>query len=661
MAPSDETPVQKACPEYPKCKKTYTTKGGLTRHVQTVHKVLLDNFLSPIASTARVLFATHSTTEDDSTQGNSHGQVTSPKLVSVGRYMCGDCDNVFVSNAKAVEHKRIEHDKAQAEKVTDISLNNEIEDSELVVLVEKVEYNAKAKEVDIIVKHSMDTLYDAVVNSKSIQKDECHECKLKDEKIKYEEKNADVKERLIEERSAAIKSLQDMARKHAIEKAAGDKRVIEADKIRKHLAEKTKEVESLKLEILTKDAIIALQNDESHSRETTNTVDSQREVEFVEEEVTVEAEVKKCKKCKFTASDLQVLGLHIENNHQGNQFECSECSQKFSFKNQLKLHRRQLHEEGTFSCFVCNNKFKTHRDLKQHIQRKCKDNSSNSQPRTAVPSNSVDIAIEDRYKCLLCEMVTNSQMSLLNHMRQKHQTSTAVNGNKCDVCSVNFQSRENLIKHIADNHVQNNNIINRHICARCNVEVHGDETRDNHMCRNPQYQCSGCKVKLFSKEAYYNHICPLHPNKSVDQQVRELNRSYTLCRWGDSCTRFSRGMCGYKHTISMVSTPQQAQDRTENPWRYQGRRHGGQQGMQPQVAGPQGGSRQGRGHVGGRQTGDLQEAGQQGAGQQEAGQQGAGQQGAGQQGQMTRSHGRPALWCHFQDRCNRRNLQVPAL
>ena len=176
-------------------------------------------------------------------------------------------------------------------------------------------------------------------------------------------------------------------------------------------------MESLKTEILTKDAILALQNDELRGSEIINTVEKQIEIE-AGEEITVEAEIVKCKKCKFSAPNLQFLGLHIENNHQGNQFECSECSSKFSFKNQLKLHRRQEHEERTFACFVCNNKFKTHQDLKRHIQKKCKDNRQSNQLTVAVTE---EIALDDRFKCSMCDKVTNNQVSLLSRMQQKHQ------------------------------------------------------------------------------------------------------------------------------------------------------------------------------------------------------------------------------------------------
>ena len=81
-------------------------------------------------------------------------------------------------------------------------------------------------------------------------------------------------------------------------------------------------------------------------------------------EITIETEIKKCKQCKFTARTMNVLKLHLENDH-GYDFQCAECGKKFPFKNQLKLHRREVHEEGSFSCFVCNKNFLTHKELKQ--------------------------------------------------------------------------------------------------------------------------------------------------------------------------------------------------------------------------------------------------------------------------------------------------------
>ena len=87
------------------------------------------------------------------------------------------------------------------------------------------------------------------------------------------------------------------------------------------------------MEILTKDAIIALQNYELKDSNSTPTTTEVVEEDQVEEEVIVEAELNKCKKCQFTAPNIQILGLHVENIHQGHQFECSDCSQMFPLKN----------------------------------------------------------------------------------------------------------------------------------------------------------------------------------------------------------------------------------------------------------------------------------------------------------------------------------------
>ena len=251
--------------------------------------------------------------------------------------------------------------------------------------------------------------------------------------------------------------------------------------------------------------------------------------------------------------------MHIENDHQGNLFECERCRKKFPFKNQLKLHRRQDHEEGTFACFVCNGKFRIHKDLKQHMQRKCK---TQKQPALRVASQSVneDIAPEDEYRCTKCDKVTNNQLSLINHMQAKHQTiESAFEGNKCITCNGEFGNRDLLVKHIADNHIQSHNIINRHICGVCNVEVHGNNARDNHICRRPEHKCSFCQKNFYSQEARRNHICPAHQFKTMDQQVKTIERKNTPCRWGETCYRAARGRCWFKHSALLNTIPPQGQ------------------------------------------------------------------------------------------------------
>ena len=77
------------------------------------------------------------------------------------------------------------------------------------------------------------------------------------------------------------------------------KKVNNSDKINRKLIETQKENAVLKIRLETRKGMAELD---------TQTVQSK--------EIYVEGEVKKCKKCNFTAANLKVLGLHMENDHQ---------------------------------------------------------------------------------------------------------------------------------------------------------------------------------------------------------------------------------------------------------------------------------------------------------------------------------------------------------
>ena len=205
---------------------------------------------------------------------------------------------------------------------------------------------------------------------------------------------------------------------------------------------------------------------------------------------------------------------------------------------------REVHEEGSFSCFICKKNFSTHRELKQHIQKRCKTGSN---PGTAkiVHKQNEDIMEEDEHKCPECPKITNNQVSLVNHMNTKHsvQKDKCVScgedfktrdelvkhinikhnegREKCVSCGKTFENRDVLIKHIVDNHTVNGiYVINRHICKVCQIEVHGEAARDNHMCKKPEHTCGYCKMSFHSTEARQNHICESHELKTVDEQLR---------------------------------------------------------------------------------------------------------------------------------------------
>ena len=388
------------------------------------------------------------------------------------------------------------------------------------------------------------------------------------------------------------------------------KKAKETETLKKNIGDKNKEISNLKAEVKTKDGLIAIAKAKSDN--------DQSQAHFIgSEEVTVHAEVKQCKKCNFTAPNLQILSLHIENDHHF-QFDCNECGKKFPFKNQLKIHKREVHEEGSFACFVCNAKFKTHKELKQHIHKKCKSNA-NPSPNKIVHRHNEDILEEDEHRCPKCPKITNNQVSLVHHMNTVHMVITE----KCDTCGLEFQNREVLIKHIVDNHTQKStHIISRFICKVCNVELHGEMNKESHMCRKPQWGCDWCKQEFYSSEARKNHICDKHKFKTVDEQLRARRRSQTECNNGVDCWRAARNKCWFKHSLPINIFPQEGHSVYVQQERVQERQ------VQPDSA-HRGQLQEGQGHPGQRRQEQQRDQGQ-------------GQPGAG---------ARPQLYCRFQEIC----------
>ena len=478
----------------------------MDKHKDKFHKIVSALSQSPLATSVRTLFRGDNIddTIGPSTQGGSDGSVNSLKVITGGTFQCNECPEERSRKNDLMTHIVTTHNKAQAAPSNDkdnSATEDDLEGDEegLREIAEAMGNTPTPVEnmielgnlitIDKIVDSFVDTAFHEINPNIAIPKPVCHECTLKDVIFNNREDMINEKDCLIVERNATVKGLMDTIKTMTKEKTELIKKVKETDNLKKTVAEKNKEISNMKVAITTKnDMLAAFKAQADNLRQDTRNDNSN--------EVTVEAEVKKCKKCVFTAPNMQILGLHMENDHEY-EFQCSDCNKKFPFKNQLKMHRRETHEQGTYSCFVCSSKFKTHKELKQHIQRRCKTNNTTSPPQI-VHKHNEDIHKEDEHKCPKCPKITNNQVSLVNHINTMHITKTE----KCDNCGMEYQSREELIKHIVEIHTnQGVNIIQRHICKVCNVELNGDNNRDTHICRKPEWCCTWCKKEFYSSEA----------------------------------------------------------------------------------------------------------------------------------------------------------------
>ena len=349
MTPVNVTPAKTQKCNEPECKKApngFKTNSGLTRPMKKFHEVIVDA-LSPITSTARVLFDCQVAPETPSVQGNSKGQINYPSVLTEGRHHCGKCEEQFSTRDKVLKHMDNKHDEAMTDQQNVKAANNDQvndneqggfddddtdEELEVVEIMEDLEDEAVATGLEnrVAAEKIVDTFvemaYRELHSTELTPKLNCHECVCKEKNLVKLDRLLSEKDAMIEEKSATIRGMKETLRKNAKVRADMQKKVDQTDKVKRKLVMKQKEVANLKNQIQTKNNV----------EEVESGIDSTEDNNATPQEVIMDLIVKKCKKCNFTAPNMDVLGLHMENDHQY-EFPCSDCNKKFPFKNQLKI------------------------------------------------------------------------------------------------------------------------------------------------------------------------------------------------------------------------------------------------------------------------------------------------------------------------------------
>ena len=95
---------------------TFKTGECLKRRMNKFHEVVL-NAVSPMASTARILFSTQEAAETASVQGNSTiGQINFPSVFTEESYQCGNCEEQFSTREQVLKPMDEKHDKTMTAK-----------------------------------------------------------------------------------------------------------------------------------------------------------------------------------------------------------------------------------------------------------------------------------------------------------------------------------------------------------------------------------------------------------------------------------------------------------------------------------------------------------------------------------------------------------------
>ena len=294
------TPAPKVVCKSKDCGKEYASKGGMMDHYKKKHNSVGD-IQSPLGrfpsttNPARVLFDDNVQADDDGqaeeprTQGNSKGQVNSPKVVSHATYQCNDCTNEYSTKIQLDKHRNDNHESAHGQE--DPLTLEEVDDQELRKVGEE-------SEQEIAQELERAALKASIANK-------CHECKLGKEVNSHQEKTIRAKESKITSMTVRLKKTDQKKNELYKEK---NKMGVENKQLKgelkncqEMLAESRKKVSTLTAQLNTTASM-------SEIGETINSDDEDHKI--------------KCNTCGWEARNSAIMEAHENFNHSKGSSSC---------------------------------------------------------------------------------------------------------------------------------------------------------------------------------------------------------------------------------------------------------------------------------------------------------------------------------------------------
>jgi len=195
----------------------------------------------------------------------------------------------------------------------------------------------------------------------------------------------------------------------------------------------------------------------------------------------------KCEVCGVILTSILNFTNHMRKIHKDSEQEknkpytCDKCSQGFYFQSSLNSHKSKAHQETSGQTF----------------------------------------------RCPLCPSVTNSKNGMRRHLRNSHKRTDLLNEElsyKCKVCNKLFWSISDRTKHIADNHKEESENLekcficlhispNKHALRRHFQRMHPNEP----LFENVSFKCRDCGLLYPQRQLLSNHIKTEHP-KAITYQ-----------------------------------------------------------------------------------------------------------------------------------------------
>ena len=495
-----------ACPKTD-CNKKYTVRASMLAHMRKKHNDM-EVVVSPLGTfppSSSAVTLQFDESDDPVTQGNSHGQVNSPKVVSGATHICGVCEVHFQSKEDVIIHKAEVHTSSD----DDVINNEEDEDEHLGEALDDVE----ATDLGIVARE-VERMAFLFKNSE----ENCHNCEMSKE-VELD------KERLLKEKDNKIELMK--------------RRQVKTDQKKNEMYQEKKKVIMENVEIKKELKKCQDMLAESQRKVTTLTVEKTTRVSMAEsaEEGDRNHHIK-CNHCELVFRNQAVIKEHIKINHLTTVSQrCNACNKVFNDNNDLEIHMVDQHSEEA-DCSLCNAFFKKEEDVMMH-------------------SNNCSEVI-GLNTCNKCEKNVISKAALKNHMpgcQGKKQREACRNGEFCRYHKANrclffhpikrqnqATSRQHQQPNPDNQNIQPPRRQNRQPSHQKNTQEWTTVQRQH---RNPLWTCNFCGQNIFNQEASRCHGSICSARHSQSRNVLPHTRQQLWCQFQDMC---NKGLsCDFKH------------------------------------------------------------------------------------------------------------------
>lgn len=215
-----------------------------------------------------------------------------------------------------------------------------------------------------------------------------------------------------------------------------------------------------------------------------------------------------CHTCDRAFSTSQKLDRHLRTHTGVKEFKCETCKKEFSLEENLKMHYNVHLGKKNFICYICQREYFTRSGLNHHLKQ--------------VHGS------EKLVKCLKCDFIGKTRYDVETHHKIDHVESSL----KCDPCNQQFQNKQELKKHIMDDHSGGRSFI----CTVCTHRSKSQSKLNIHMRQhtlNKIHSCDHCGQKFAFKNSLTKHLSKgrcIILKKSLQCPPVPIQADPTLCQ-----------------------------------------------------------------------------------------------------------------------------------